>query len=85
MNTVGCVVFKLGLLLCQPGDRFVETYVAGGWQKQEESAFLSDASSAHRALWNNLTNEKIEEAFADWGPRRHIPIDWSKVRGVKAP
>lgn len=44
---------------------------------------VADASNLHKSLWADLTDAKLETAFADWGPRRHIPIDWSKVKGGK--
>lgn len=85
MSTIGCVVFKVGLMLCQPGDQFIETYVAGDTPKRlmETTAFIKDTSTFHMNAWAGLTDAKLEEAFADWGPRRHLPIDWSKVKGYK--
>jgi len=85
VSTIGCVIFKMGLMLCQPGDRFIETYVAGDTPRMllETRITLMGASDHHKELWGSLTDAKLEAAFADWGPRRHIPIDWSKVKGYK--
>lgn len=81
----GCILVITGMMICQPGDRIVETYVAGDKPKGMviSAAFLGEASQSHQAAWANLTDAKLEAAFADWGPRRHLPIDWSKVKGYK--
>lgn len=82
MATLGCELFMTGLMFCANGT-VLETYVAGDTPQMfmETRAFIMDAAKHHQAVWGSLTDDKLDAAFADWGPRRKI--DWSKIT-VKA-
>jgi len=84
-TAAGCVVVVAGLMICQPGNVITKFGVTGedAIKVDPMAAALYDLSRDHAAIWGNLTDEKIEAAFADWGPRRHIPVDWSKVKGYQ--
>jgi hypothetical protein len=43
---------------------------------------LHQLSTTHKGLWH-LTDAQLDQAFADYGPRRHLEIDWPKVNGYK--
>ena len=79
-----------GYLLCTtPYGQVIEPETRGAvrleghWSQAAYDTEVHFLARTHKGLWWNLTDEKIETAFADWGPRRHIPIDWSKVRGYQ--
>ena len=87
MSTIGCTMVMVGMMVCRPDYTVIQTYVAGDLPKRsfETSLFLKAASEHHQAVWGHLTDDMINAAFSDWGPRRYLPIDWSRVRRVKGP
>ncbi len=91
MSNIGCFVYMAGVLLCGPDHKVVHTYVAGeppapvvARTGPEKHAMIKrHLSKLHRNLWKMTDDELDLVMTAKYGPRRHLSIDWSKVKGYQ--